>query len=490
MVSGSKEANMIPLPEQKTKIVCTVGPASRSASILKGMILRGMSVARINLSHGTLEEHGETVRRIREAAKSTGRTVTVLADLPGPKIRVGTLPGGSLSLEKGDRVVLSARESGAAGVFIPVSYPALAESLRPGSLVFMNDGYIELAVLEVLGDAVSCRVNVGGELLSGKGVNLPGGALALEAVTDRDLFLMDAALDMGVDTFGLSFVKDSSDVRKIRDHARRKGRNIFVVAKIERREAVEEIDGILDGADAIMVARGDLGVEVPLDELPLLQKKLIRKANLRCRPVITATQMLLAMVRATRPTRAEVADVANAILDGTDALMLSEETAVGRFPLESVAMMARIARSVETNRGTLPAWRGSLDLLKGELLKENLSVHDTVSLNAAEAALALRSSLILTPTRGGNTPRRISRFKPEAWVLPLCAREDVCRFLAFSYGVHPLCRDGRSEGWRERTVADLLASGMAVPGDRILITEGKYGGASGGTDSLSIYTVP
>lgn len=481
---------MIPFPEQKTKIVCTIGPACRSESILTGMILRGMSVARINLSHGTLEEQGENIRRIRKAAEKTGRMVTILADLPGPKIRVGKLFAEPLSLGKDDRVTLLSRNIPESGSFIPVLYPPLSESLRPGSLIYMNDGYIELEVTEIRGDSVLCRVNVGGDLLSGKGVNLPGASLSLDAVTDRDLSLVDAVLDLGIDTFGLSFVKDASDVLKIRNHAAKKGKRIFVVAKIERREAVDAIDDIIEAADGIMVARGDLGVEVPIDELPLLQKKLIRKANLRCRPVITATQMLEAMVNSTRPTRAEVADVANAILDGTDALMLSEETAIGRFPLETVEMMARIARSVEKNRGTLPGYRGTLDLLKGELFKEALSVHDMISLNAAEAAVALKASLVLTPTTGGNTPRRISRFKPDAWVVSLCAREEICRFLAFSYGVHPVLRDGKAEGWKEGIIADLAGAGMTGRGNRILITEGKYGGVSGGTDSLGIFTVP
>jgi len=481
---------MVPFARQKTKIVCTVGPACRSESILTGMILRGMSVARINLSHGTLEEHGENVRRIRKAAEKTGRTVTLLADLPGPKIRIGKLRAEPLTLEKDAGVTLTSRNFSESGSSIPVLYSSLSESLRPGNLIYMNDGYIELEVMEILGDAVFCRVNAGGDLLSGKGVNLPGVSLSLEAVTDRDLSLADAAMELGIDTFGLSFVKDASDVRKMKDHAAAKGKDIFVIAKIERREAVEAIDGILEAADGIMVARGDLGVEVPIDELPLLQKKLIRKANLRCRPVITATQMLEAMVNSTRPTRAEVADVANAILDGTDALMLSEETAIGRFPLETVEMMARIARSVEENRGTLPGYRGTLDLLKGELLKDGLSVHDMISLNAAEAAVALKSPFILTPTTGGNTPRRISRFKPDGWIIPLCAREEICRFLAFSYGVHPAFREGGPEGWKEGILGDLAGAGMIGRGNRILITEGKYGGVSGGTDSLSIFTVP
>ncbi|HQB29549.1 MAG TPA: pyruvate kinase [Syntrophales bacterium] len=481
---------MFSFPGQKTKIVCTVGPSCRSASTLSEMILRGMSVARLNLAHGTAAEHGESVENIRKAEKATGRTVAVLADLPGPKIRVGTLPSGRVFLEKNDRVTLAPENAGEPGGFIPVSYLHLAESVRPGNLIYMNDGYIELQVLEVRKDAVLCRVNVGGELLSGKGLNLPGASLSLEAVTDRDLALADTALGMGIDTFGISFVKDASDVDRLRRHATGKGKRVFVIAKIERREAVDAIDGILDAADGVMVARGDLGVEVPIDELPLLQKKLIRKANLRCRPVITATQMLKAMEHFTRPTRAEVADVANAVLDGTDALMLSEETAVGQFPVETVEMMARIARSVEGDRGILPGSVSVLERLKGEILKQEISVSDMVSLNAAEAAEALRSPLILTPTTGGNTPRRISRFKPGAWIVPLSGKEEVSRFLAFSHGVFPLFPPEGGGPWtEERVLGELAKAGFLRKGDRIPVTEGKHRGAAGGTDSLGILTV-
>lgn len=484
------EAVMFAFPEQKTKIVCTIGPSCRSESTISGMILQGMSVARLNLSHGTAAEHGEAVENIRKAEKKTGRTVAVLADLPGPKLRVGTLPSGRLLLEKDDRVTLAPEATGDAVGFIPVSYSRLAESVRPGNLIYMNDGYIELQVLRVGNESVLCRVNVGGELLSGKGLNLPGASLSLEAVTDRDLALMDTAIGMGIDTFGLSFVKDASDVDKVRRHAAGKGRRIFVIAKIERREAVDAIDGLLDAADGIMVARGDLGVEVPIDELPLLQKKLIRKANLRCRPVITATQMLKAMEHFTRPTRAEVADVANAVLDGTDALMLSEETAVGSFPVETVEMMARIARSVEGDMGSLPGYVSVLERLKGEILKQEISIYDMVSLNAAEAAEALRSPLILTPTTGGNTPRRISRFKPGAWIVPVSGREEVRRFLAFSHGVFPLFTPEGGEGWtEERILGELAKAGVLRKGNRVLVTEGKHGGTAGGTDSLGILTV-
>ncbi|MBW2674637.1 MAG: pyruvate kinase, partial [Deltaproteobacteria bacterium] len=338
------------LPSHKTKIVCTIGPASQSEVVLSDMMRRGMTIARINLSHGTLEEHRQTIASIRTVADRLGRRCPILVDLPGPKMRIGKLAEEPLLLAKGTEVTLTTRDVTGTPPLIPVTYQRLPESVSPGSVIYLNDGFIALEVLEVRRDEVRCTVTTGGQLLSGKGLNLPGAKIFESPVTEKDLDLMDFALGEDITAFSISFVETADDILRARTFARGKGRKIYLIAKIERAAAVENIDEILEVADAIMIARGDLGVEIPIEEVPIAQKQLIRKANLSCRPVITATQMLESMIDNTRPTRAEATDVANAILDGTDAVMMSEETAIGQYPVEAVEVMARIAVALERQR--------------------------------------------------------------------------------------------------------------------------------------------
>jgi len=307
------------LAGHKTKIVCTIGPASRTELVIKKLIKSGMNVARLNLSHGTLEHHREDIRRIRSLAAQLERAVTILIDLPGPKIRIGKLQNEPLELRRGDNVTLTAQDILGTTSRIPVNYPQLPQSVAKGSLIYLNDGLLQLRVHEVSGDEVRCKVIIGGPLLSHKGLNLPRARIWRDPITEKDLDLVDFGLKEEVDTFGTSFVEKADDIRKVKEFARKRGKSIYVVAKIERAEAARNIDEILDTADAIMIARGDLGVQIPIEEVPGVQKKLIHKANLLGRPVITATQMLESMTENIRPTRAEVTDVANAILDGTDA---------------------------------------------------------------------------------------------------------------------------------------------------------------------------
>ncbi len=339
------------LPGHKTKIVCTIGPSSRSVPVLRAMIRAGMGVARINLSHGSLDEHREDVRNIRSIARELNRPIPILADLPGPKIRLGRLAKEPLVLKKGDQVRLTT-EQGATGCdgLIPVDFPELPRSVRKGGTIYVSDGIIRLKVLEIAAREVRCRVVTGGEIYSRKGLNLPGAHVLAEPVSDKELALVEFGLEQGIDVFGVSFVEKASDIMKVKEFARSKGKEIYAVAKIERSQAIRNIDEILEVSDGIMVARGDLGVELPIEEIAVIQKKLITKANVLSRPVITATQMLLSMTDNTRPTRAESTDVANAILDGTDGIMLSEETAVGKYPAEAVRMMGRIAASAERLR--------------------------------------------------------------------------------------------------------------------------------------------
>ncbi|HDZ11962.1 MAG TPA: pyruvate kinase, partial [Bacteroidetes bacterium] len=335
------------LPDHKTKIVCTIGPASRSKGMLKKLMKSGMNVARLNFSHGNLDEHRENIQNIRSLSAQLNLDVAILIDLPGPKIRIGTLQHEPLLLKKGDNLTLTTRDVAGTASQISVNYEKLPQSVQKGGIIYLNDGFIQLKVRDVSGDNVHCKVIIGGSLLSHKGLNLPQAKLFLDAVTKKDLEFVDFGLSQGVDTFSISFVEKAADILKVKQFAEERGRSIYTVAKIERAEAVQNMDEILNVTDAIMVARGDLGVQIPIEHLPMVQKKLIRKANLLGRPVITATQMLESMTENIRPTRAEVTDVANAILDGTDAVMLSEESAIGKYPADAVKMMAKIAATVE-----------------------------------------------------------------------------------------------------------------------------------------------
>ena len=303
------------LPRHKTKIVCTIGPASRSKLVLRELITSGMSVARLNLAHGTLEEHREEIQRIRSVAQKIGRDVTILLDLPGPKIRIGKLENEPLMLKKGYTLTLTTTDIIGTASLISVNYEQLPESVSKGSIIYLNDGFIQLRVQEVRQNEVRCKVIIGGQLLSYKGLNLPKVKILLEPITERELDYVDFGLKEGVDTFSVSFVEKADDIVKVKEFAKQKGSSINVVAKIERAEAVMNFDAIMGVADAAMIARGDLGVQIPIEDVPGVQKRLISKANILGRPVITATQMLESMTENIRPTRAEVTDVANAILD-------------------------------------------------------------------------------------------------------------------------------------------------------------------------------
>jgi pyruvate kinase len=484
----SKKRSKFILANHKTKIVCTIGPASRSESVLKEMILGGMNVARLNLSHGSLEEHREDILKIRSVSKRLDRLVAIMIDLPGPKIRVGQLSGEPFMLKKGDEVTLTTKPL-AGKSFIPVEYKKLPQTVSRGKIVYLNDGFIQLRVQEVKSDQVRCKVVIGGPLLSHKGLNLPGAKISGDAVTKQDYRYVDFGLKQGINIFGVSFVQKAVDILKLKAFARRKGKSIRVVAKIERAEAVKNIDGIMEAADAIMVARGDLGVQIPLEDVPAVQKKLIHKANLMGCPVITATQMLESMTENVRPTRAEVADVANAILDGTDAVMLSEETAIGRYPAETVKIMSRIAAATERQ---FRVTRGSSQLeerFRRHISQKEITVEDVVSLSVIEAARALNARWIITPTHTGSTPRRISRFKPESWILSFGSDGETYRFLTFSYGVHPVLIKNNQKSWHEMIWRFIRNFGLVQKGERVILTEGISPGKPGGTDSLRIISV-
>ncbi len=475
------------LPGHKTKIVCTIGPASREPRILRQMIRAGMNVARLNFSHGNLETHADDIRRIRAAADELGQPVAVMADLPGPKIRLGALAVEPTLLKKGDRVTLTTRDVPGNSQLIPVAYPQLPQSVAEGSTIYINDGAILLKVQEVAHETVVCRVVIGGPILSHKGVNLPGAQIFLEPVSERELALVDFGLSHGIDIFGISFVEKADDILKVKQFARAKGREVFTIAKIERAKAVADIDALLAVTDGLMIARGDLGVEMQIEEIPVVQKRLIRKANAACRPVITATQMLLSMTDNTRPTRAESTDVANAILDGSDALMLSEETAIGRYPVETVRMMARIARSTERHRKDAPQEGAGECERRGSRPPETSEVISRGAVNTAEA---LKARFVLTPTATGATARRVARFKPGAWILSFCETPRIRDFLLFSYGVAPFILHEKEGDWYRTITTFLKNTGRAETGDVAVLTQGQYSPQHQTTDSIAVVTIP
>ncbi|MGB3097461.1 MAG: pyruvate kinase [Candidatus Deferrimicrobiaceae bacterium] len=432
-----------PLPGSKTKIVATIGPASDSPEMLARLIRAGMTVARLNFSHGEFRDHAERIRRIRAAEQATGRRVAILADLPGPKMRIGKIEPEPVELRAGDRFTLTTEEIAGDRDRVSVSFERLPQVVSPGDRLFLNDGLVLLAVEGVSGTDVLCTVVVGGELRSRKGLNLPGVDLGISAFTDHDRACLRFALEHGVDAVGQSFVETAADVQAVRTAAGECGRQPFLVAKIERAGALRHMDEILGAADGIMVARGDLGVEVPLEEITLIQKQLIAKAVLAGKPVITATQMLESMVSHRLPTRAEATDVANSILDGTDCVMLSAESAMGRYPEEAVAMLTGIAAATEAQRPP-----GQLTGLRKLCDEEPPATAAEAIASVVEHALGkVPVAAVFVPTRSGSTARMISRFKPAVWIVASSLDPAVCRGLLFSYGVYPVEAD--PERWRD-----------------------------------------
>ncbi len=466
---------MIKFPKHRSKIVCTIGPASDPPKILEQMLRAGMNVARLNLAHGSQDEHRTRIARIREAAAKTGQRIAILADLPGPKIRIGVLPA-PVTLKHGRRVLLAPNAPGTEEA-IPLELPPLAHPLGKGDTVFLNDGFIELRVAQHDAQGVLCEVIVGGVLLSHKGVNLPGVTLDGGALTAADRELLAFALEAGVDGLSVSFVETAEDLHAARREANALGFQPFLVAKIERASAWKQIDAIIAAADAIMVARGDLGVEVPIEEIAVIQKRLIRKARIAGKPVITATQMLESMVRNRRPTRAEVTDVANAILDGTDCIMLSEESAMGDFPVEAVKMLVKIASVTEKNRGELTP-------LAAEDSEAFPTTESLIASSVRHSAERLNPLFVVTPTETGATAARIARFRLQPWILAMSPHHQTCQRLCLHYGVYPIEIASPNTGWEHAVRRWLVTNGFEK--GLILLTQGPSKGHPGGTNRLEI----
>jgi len=454
------------LPAHKTRIVATIGPASDSPEVLARMVAAGMDVARINLSHGDLEGHARVIARLREASRAAARPLAILADLPGPKLRIGRLAHEPIELRAGEAFALTPGEQVGDERGASVSFARLPEAVRSGDTIFVNDGLVRLAVETIRAGSVHCRIEIGGELRSGKGLNLPGVDLGIPAFTARDRECLRWALGAGVDAVSQSFVESAADVAAVREAAAEWGSQPFVIAKIERRRALDRAGEILAAADGLMVARGDLGVEIPIEEIALVQKRLVQRANLAGKPVITATQMLESMTASPRPTRAEATDVANAILDGTDAVMLSGESAVGRHPVEAVAMLARIAASIERLR---PA-RAVRDALRERPREEGAPVFDLIALSVDTLIERAAPAAVFVPTIGGITARRIARFRPKPWIVAVSASEASCQRLLFTWGVAPVRVAERPHDWRAFARDWLREHG--VEGQLVLVTEG------------------
>ena len=457
--------NPMPLPDHKTKIVATIGPASESPEMLQRLIRAGLNVARLNFSHGDFTGHGDVIARIRNAEKATSRRVAIMADLPGPKMRIGKIDPEPIQLRPGEDFTLTSEDVVGNAQRVSMSFERLPKVVKPGDRLFLNDGLVQLVVERVAGNDVHCKVAVGGELRSRKGLNLPGIDLGISAFTHHDRACLEFALKAGVDAVSQSFVETAADVEAVRSAAKAVGKEPFIIAKIERADALEHLDEILKAADGIMVARGDLGVEVPIEEMAILQKQIIAKASLVGKPVITATQMLESMVSSRLPTRAESTDVANAILDGTDCIMLSGESAMGKYPEEAVAMLARIAAYTEGHR---PPTR--LSDLKALCSQHHPTTAAEAIASLVEDALeTVPCSAVFVPTLTGTTARMISRYNPPVWVVAVSHDDSVCQGLAFSYGVHTVQLSEDPENWSRFAREWLRAHQMAGP-VAILIT--------------------
>lgn len=466
---------------RKTKIVCTIGPSSESSETIEKMIKAGMDIARLNFSHGTFEEHLEKIRTIREVSSRLGKHVAILQDLSGPKIRIGTVKEGGVELKKGKIFILTNREIIGDEQGASVNYPYLPQEVKQGDKILLSDGTIELKVLEKDERDIKCMVVIGGFLSSHKGINVPEGAILASSFTEKDAKDLMFGIKNGVDMISLSYVKRASDIERVKDFLKEQNTtNIPIIAKIERKEALGNIDEILSISDGIMVARGDLGVETPLEKVPNVQKMLIKKANAIGKPVITATQMLKSMVEHIQPTRAEVTDVVNAIYDGTDAIMLSEETASGKYPVEAVQMMDRIALACEEE---FPHEK----FLTREI-NNKTNLPQAISHVASLLAKEVKASVIVTPTESGSTSRWVSRLRPAQPILALSRHLSTVRNLKLCWGVFPAL----VEDWKDTD--DMLEKakrlpkeiGLASKGDKIVIIAGVPISIPGTTNLIKV----
>ena len=454
------------LPQNKTKIVCTIGPASESLEMMCRLMEAGMNIARLNFSHGDFSAHKKVIDNLRAASKKTGRRLAIMADLSGPKMRIGKIAPEPVYLKPNDTFTLTTDEIIGDNTRVSVSFAGLPKTVKAGNTLYLNDGYIQLEVTKVHGNDVICTVKVGGELRSRKGLNLPDIDLGITAFTPRDYECLKFALENGVDAVSQSFVEKATDIHEVRKAAQDLGYQPFIIAKIERSNALTNIDEIIEAADGIMIARGDLGVEVPIERIAVVQKDIMTRANMRARPVITATQMLESMTTNTRPTRAEATDVSNAIINGTDCVMLSGESAMGNYPVESVTMLAKIAAAVEPERYHIPV----REMFRGINLTGKIRPEHLIAFSVEASLEHVTPAAVFVPTRTGETARSIGRFRLPAWIIAVSSQEATCQNLQFSYGVYPVHEKDHPDQWKPYVKEWLQRHGIS--GDIVVLTEG------------------
>jgi pyruvate kinase len=471
--------NMSPI-SHKTKIVATIGPASESISTLEDMIRAGMNVARLNFSHGDFAAHKRVIENIRAAEHSVGGHVAIMADLSGPKMRIGRFGVDRIELKAGDRFTLTTEDIIGDQERVSVSFTRLPEVVKCGDTLSLNDGYIQLEVAGVHGAEVVCHVKVGGELRSRKGLNLPGINLGIGAFTERDRECLRFALENGVDAVSQSFVESAADLHAVRKAARELGYEPFLIAKIERSRALERLDEIIDAADGIMIARGDLGVEVPIEQIAVVQKNIMRRVNRHAKPVITATQMLESMTSYRLPTRAEATDVSNAILDGTDCVMLSGESAMGAYPVESVAMLAKIAAAIEPVRPQISV----REMFSGIDLNNHVRPEHLIAVSIESSLEFLRPAAVFVQSVTGGTARRLASLHIPVPVIAVSRNKKVCQDLLFSYGVIPVNESVAPASWTEYVKTWLRRNDM--PGQFAIATQRFPAEDPGGNHRMEI----
>ncbi|MEY2664242.1 MAG: hypothetical protein RIT04_50 [Candidatus Parcubacteria bacterium] len=447
---------------KKTKIVCTIGPATETVPQLTALVNAGMDVMRLNFSHGDFTEHQTRVNNLRKVMKDTGRTIAIMQDLGGPKIRIGEFEGGVTVLKEGQTFTLTTKKVMGNNEIVSINYPLLPKEVKVGGIIMLHDGKKKLEITKIKGDEVITKVIVGGEIKNRRGVNLPGAYLSISSITEKDRTDLEFGLKNKVDFIALSFVRRAADIQELKDILAKAKSNAKIIAKIETPEALENIDEILKLTDAIMVARGDLAIEIPAEEVPSAQKMLIHKCNALGKPVITATQMLESMIKSPVPTRAEVSDVANAIIDGTDAIMLSEETTLGEFPVEAVTMMTRIALRTEKDAFTCDTI-SKFDPAHGTT--------DIISQAAVRTAHKVGAKFIVAVSESGRTARMVARYRPSERVIVLSSNAVTAPKLALSFGCYPVIVPKMKDIDEAMTVVRKLAiaNKLAVKGDKVVL---------------------
>jgi len=470
---------------RRTKIVCTIGPASESITMIKKLLRAGMNVARLNFSHGTQDEHKRRIKSIRQAAKETGINVAIMLDTKGPEIRLGYFIEEPVYLKEGDQVTLTTEPIKGDKKRIPITYSGLPGDVRKGDTILVADGLIAMRVLSATDTEILCTVMNGGELTSQKGVNVPGVEVSLPFITEKDIQDIVFGVAQKLDYIAASFVRKAADVLSIRKIIEEAGGDLDIISKIESRRAVNNLDDIIKVSDGIMVARGDLGVEILVEEVPLLQKTIIEKCNLAGKPVVTATQMLESMIHNPRPTRAEASDVANAIFDGSDAVMLSGETAIGIYPLASVEMMDRIARRAEAALH----YEEMLSKKGTDTLRQ--TVTNAISYATCAIAQNLGAAAIIVSTESGHTAKMVSKYRPKAPIVAVTSHAEVMRKLALNWGVNPITAQGResTDEMMDESIDASLSAGLINGGDLIVFTAGIPVGIKGTTNLIRVHTV-